>query len=232
MWSEQRRVLSPRYRLIVPDRRGYGDSPAGEPDDLDVEVADILALLGDGAHLVGFSYGGLLALLAAARRPDLIRSLTVIEPPVFGVARGHIAVDRIAVALTALYDAVPRLTPEEFRAGFGRMWGGEVLALPKLTPEQRRATTRMMNERNPAQVVVPTAQLAETRLPKFVISGGWAAAFEVLCDSLALQIGGERAIVPGAGHGVRHPAITEHMADFLARASWFPEGGTALRYPG
>ena len=34
--------------------------------------------------VVGHSYGGVIALLAAARRPELVRSLTVIEPPAFG----------------------------------------------------------------------------------------------------------------------------------------------------
>ncbi len=100
LWAEQRRVLAGRFRLVVPDRRGYGASTDGAPGDLDAEVADLLAVVGDGAHLVGFSYGGLLALLAAARQPRAIRSLTVIEPPVFAVAHGHPAIDRIIAALT------------------------------------------------------------------------------------------------------------------------------------
>jgi pimeloyl-ACP methyl ester carboxylesterase len=48
----------------------------------------------DGDHLVGHSYGGVITLLAAGRRPTAVRSLTVIEPPGTRVALGDPAVDR------------------------------------------------------------------------------------------------------------------------------------------
>jgi pimeloyl-ACP methyl ester carboxylesterase len=51
-------------------------------------------LLGDGAHLVGHSYGALGALFAAALRPDAVRSLTLVEPPVYGLARGYPAAEQ------------------------------------------------------------------------------------------------------------------------------------------
>ncbi len=219
MWAGYRRALADRYRLLVPDRRGYGASPGGTPGDLDAEVADLLAVVGDGAHLVGFSYGGLLALLAAARRPGAIRSLTVIEPPTFAVARGHPAVDRVSAALADLYDAAPALAPEAFSRAFGRIWGDERGEPPALTPERQRATARMMAERNPATIAVPLSALAAAPFPKLVLSGGWAAAFEVECDALARGIGAERASVPGAGHGVRDPALVTRLAAFLDRAS-------------
>jgi pimeloyl-ACP methyl ester carboxylesterase len=219
MWAEQRRVLSAKYRLLVPDRRGYGSSPDGKRGDLAIEVQDLLDVLGDGAHLVGFSYGGLLALLAAARKPEVIHSLTVIEPPVFDVAQAHPAVHHVITALTDLYNAVPQLTPEEFSLAFSRMWGDQRTELPVFTVEQRRATTRMMAEQNPAQVSIPLDRLATAPFPKLVLSGGWAEAFEVLCDTLSQQIGGERAVISQAGHTVRHPAIATCLATFLAAST-------------
>lgn len=215
MWAEQRRVLGDRYRLLVPDRRGYGASPDGQPGDFDAEVRDLLAVMGESAHLVGFSYGGLLALLAAARHPQAIRSLTVIEPPAFAVAQGHPAVDQVINALSDLYNAVPKLTPEAFSVAFRRMWGDGHPEPLLFTPEQRRATARMMAERNPAQISVPLEDLAAAAFPILVLSGGWAESFELLCDTIARRVGGERTVVPGAGHGVRHPAITARIAAFL-----------------
>src|SRR5919108_3106563 len=82
IWARQQE-LARRYRLYVPDRRGYGESPPAERKDFEVDIQDLIALLGGGAHLVGLSYGGVVSMLAAARRPDLVRSLTVIEPPAF-----------------------------------------------------------------------------------------------------------------------------------------------------
>jgi len=60
---------------------------------------------------------------------------------------------------------------------------------------------------------------AAAPFPKLVLSGGWAVAFEVVCDALAGGIGAECASVPGAGHGVRDPALVAHLAAFLDRAS-------------
>jgi hypothetical protein len=44
-------------------------------------------------------------------------------------------------------------------------------------------------------------------------------AFEVLCGTLAWAIGAGREVAPGAGRGVRDPALTTHLAAFLARAA-------------
>ncbi len=121
--------------------------------------------------------------------------------------------------MTELYAATPGLTPEEFSRDFGRMWGATDNTLPILTPERRRATTRMMAERDPAAVAMPLTILRDAPFPKLILSGGWSEAFEVVCDTLARAIGGERAVVPGAGHGVRDPAITADLAALLARTA-------------
>jgi pimeloyl-ACP methyl ester carboxylesterase len=55
--------------------------PAADGEDFLVDADDIANLMGDGAHLVGHSYGGLGAIAAAARRPEATRSLTLLEPP-------------------------------------------------------------------------------------------------------------------------------------------------------
>jgi pimeloyl-ACP methyl ester carboxylesterase len=51
-----------------------------------VDAADVVELLGDGAHLVGHSYGGVVAMLAAGLRPQAVRSLALIEPSWLRVA--------------------------------------------------------------------------------------------------------------------------------------------------
>src|SRR5947208_4986443 len=90
-WSEQR-SLAERFTLVIVDRPGYPPNPPLERIDFEEQADEIAELLEPGDHLVGHSYGGVISLLAAGRRPDL-GSLTVCEPPTFGVARGHPAVD-------------------------------------------------------------------------------------------------------------------------------------------
>ena len=78
-WEAQRPLADEGFRLLVLDRRGYGRSPAAEGEDFLRDADDIAELMGDGAHLVGHSYGGLGALFAAARRPEATLSLTLLE---------------------------------------------------------------------------------------------------------------------------------------------------------
>ena len=58
-WEAQRPLAEEGFRLSVFDRRGYGQSPLASGEDFLVDADDIVELLGDGAHLVGHSYGGL-----------------------------------------------------------------------------------------------------------------------------------------------------------------------------
>lgn len=88
-WSSQLSLGKDGYELFVLDRRGYDQSPTVEGEDFLRDAADIAQLLAEqtsgGAHLVGDSYGAIAALYAANQRPELVRSLTVLEPPAFGI---------------------------------------------------------------------------------------------------------------------------------------------------
>ncbi|MFC7731461.1 alpha/beta fold hydrolase [Actinomadura keratinilytica] len=86
------RPLADAYRLLMVDRRGHGASPDIDRTDYEVDADDIVGLLTGipgGAHLVGHSYGGVAVMLAAARRPDLVRSLTLIQPGALRPAADH-----------------------------------------------------------------------------------------------------------------------------------------------
>lgn len=76
------------YHVIAPDLRGFGDSDA-PPDpaaySIETLVEDVSALIASSgqacAHLVGHDWGGLIAWCVAAWRPDLVRSLTILNAP-------------------------------------------------------------------------------------------------------------------------------------------------------
>src|SRR4051794_3052214 len=112
------RPLAHDHSLVLPDRRGYGASAARGPADFDVDARDVAALLGDGAHLVGHSYGAVVALLAAARRPEAVRTLTVAEPAALDVVRGDEAVEQLIETLSEVNASTGSLTPAEFVVRF------------------------------------------------------------------------------------------------------------------
>src|SRR5215210_6198603 len=72
--------LRARWTLARLYRRGYPPSPpaADGRHDFDVDAADVAALLGARPHVVAHSYGVLGTLIAAAREPARVRSLTLI----------------------------------------------------------------------------------------------------------------------------------------------------------
>lgn len=85
-WTDLMALLDDRLDSVAPDLPGHGRSP-GSPTGryrLTTHVHAVESLLaGDGrrpVHLVGNSLGGAVATLVAARRPDLVRSLTLISP--------------------------------------------------------------------------------------------------------------------------------------------------------
>lgn len=79
-------VLAGRFRVIVPDMPGYGQSSKGvdhgDPfGDLAFAIRGLLDQLGiDKAHLVGNSYGGAAALRLALDRPDKVDRLILMGP--------------------------------------------------------------------------------------------------------------------------------------------------------
>ncbi|MEZ5180555.1 MAG: alpha/beta hydrolase [Acidimicrobiales bacterium] len=68
--------------LVRYDRRGYGRSAALGAVDLDGHVADLLAVIGGRRSVVlGHSFGGVAALVAAVQVPDVVRAVVAYEAP-------------------------------------------------------------------------------------------------------------------------------------------------------
>ncbi|RYP85074.1 alpha/beta fold hydrolase [Nocardioides guangzhouensis] len=86
-------ALADRFRVIVPDLPGYGDSSKhvdqGDPfGDLAFAVRGLLDELGvEKAHLIGNSYGGAAALRLALDRPDKVDKLILMGPGGVGTTR-------------------------------------------------------------------------------------------------------------------------------------------------
>jgi 3-oxoadipate enol-lactonase len=219
------------FRVIHYHRRGYaGSGPALRPASVAAEVADcraLLAALGVGtAHVVGASYSAAIALSLAATAPELVRTLTVMEPPPQGVP-----------------------SAQDFRAASARLAGtartlGSVVALDELMtmlagPDWRRVCERDL----PGSVAAmerDAATFFESDLPallawRFEEADAAAIACPVLCvggsDSdpwfadmrariLDLVPQAEGSTVPGAGHllAATHPDESAALVvDFLRR---------------
>ena len=94
-WSEfvERTALAEARDLIRVDLRGHGDSPTCGAIGLDIWCADLLALLdAEGAAqavVVGHSLGAQVALACAARAPQRVAALVLIDPVFRAALRGR-----------------------------------------------------------------------------------------------------------------------------------------------
>jgi pimeloyl-ACP methyl ester carboxylesterase len=216
-WNAQK-PLAQRFEVVAPNRRGFPPGPDVEQVDFEDEAAWLEQFLEPGTHLVGHSYGGVISLLAAARRPETIRSLTVVEPPAFGVARGVPAADEFIARIEEHWTSGQR-DPAEFLRGFLAVVGSST-PVGNLTPELLQGARTLMVERSPAEAVIPFDELARAPFPKLVVSGRHSAAFETVCDVLKEQLHAERAVLPGAGHSVQRlgEPFNDLLASFVERA--------------
>jgi pimeloyl-ACP methyl ester carboxylesterase len=220
-WVAQRPLADEGFRLLAPDRRGYGRSPAAAGEDFLRDAENIAALMGDGAHLVGHSYGGLGALFAAAHNPGATLSLALLEPAAFALGQqdphGRALVDEVR----DMWDAdVP---DERWVVGFLKAVGSDpddftpdflAAALP-LVPVLRRGRPLWSGD-------LPLAELAAAPFPKLVVSGGHSAGFDAICDDLAERIGASRTVIGGAGHEIQ---FTGTPINDTLRALWHERDG-------
>ena len=209
--------LSERWTLLVAYRRGYApspDPPAGR-QDFELDAADIEPLLDDHPHLVGHSYGGVVAALAATRRPDHVRSLTLLEPALFlpiedpEVARfARIGEQVLARGL----DTEPATLREFLKAA-----GAPVSDVGPLPDEVARSVRRAQGSRPPSEAHPPLEILREAGIPSLVVSGNHHLAVERMCDAVTTALAAKRLVCPGAGHFIAAaPGFAEQLERFLS----------------
>jgi pimeloyl-ACP methyl ester carboxylesterase len=159
-WTDLAALLAVRFDGWAVDLPGFGRSHPPARGAYSVRghvraVVDVLERItaepgeaaGRPVHLVGNSLGGLVSLVVAARRPDLVASLTLISPamPVYRVPR---AFSRALVLL--LLPGVPSLadrrltgvTPEQQVRGMVRMCFGDPSRVPRERLDQALAEMR------------------------------------------------------------------------------------------
>lgn len=84
VWEPTISMLPPGRRYLALDQRGHGQSPRHESLDYAAsaflkDTVEVIDELGGRVHLVGHSMGARIALLAAARHPDKLRSTTIVD---------------------------------------------------------------------------------------------------------------------------------------------------------
>jgi len=209
--------LRARWTLASVHRRGYPPSPPPLEgrQDFEVDAADVLPLLASRPHVVAHSYGVLGTLIAAAQRPKDIRSLTLIEPPLYQVVQGDSEVERLERTGDAVLTDGLDADPETLRE-FLRMAGAPGIDDGPLPEAVASGVRRAHGGRLPGEARPELDRIREATVPALVASGDHTPGIERICDALAAAIDGDRLVAPGAGHFVAAaPGFAEQLERFL-----------------
>jgi pimeloyl-ACP methyl ester carboxylesterase len=223
-WGEdtfprQRELAAAGYTVVLVDRRGFGASPPLGAVDFERDALDLRELADGGAHLIGHSYGAVVAMLAAGANPSMVLSLTLIEPPLLTVAESDASVSEWRDRLAELYAAAPSLTHEEFWLGFVRAGGALVEEAPRLDRLDRRAIEATMTERPIWGARVAFETLRAMSCPKVLCLGGRrllpgpmilsGRALHLVGTEIADRIGAEVVLFDFSAH---NPQLEEPVA--------------------
>lgn len=229
MWDAQITPLRTRFRCVAYDHRGQGESEAPttglDMDTLTEDAAALIASLQLGpVHFIGMSMGGFVGMRLAARRPELVRSLVLIdtsggpEPPenlpryrrLEWVARWFGTRPVLGRVQAIMHGASARRDPA--RAVALRTWRDHLLKV------DARAMIRAVEgvlQREPATPLLPAI-----RCPTLVMVGEEdVATVPARAEELAAAIAGARLVrIPRAGHmsPIDAPeAVTAELRSFL-----------------
>jgi len=210
--------LTERWTLAFVHRRGYPPSPppARGGADFDVDAADLVPQLAGRPHVAAHSYGVLGALLATARTPEHVRSIALIEPPLWYLVPD----DPEVLRLERLGDAVLadglNADPAALR-DFLRLAGARGVDDGPLPEEVAGGVRRAHGGRRPGEARPQLHRLRSAGVPALVASGGHSDGIERVCDALAGELAATRVVAPGAGHFVADaPGFAAQLERFLS----------------
>lgn len=187
---------------------GYGGEAPAVGDV--AAAAHSLALATGGVDgVVGYSYGGVVAAMAACMEQPA--ALVLVEPALFQLSRDRLATRRLIERLEPVYlDA--SLTDETFERAFLRALTGEEVDAAA-TADALRSSRRSRLHGAPWRHAIDPGCLAETRM--LVLTGGWNEEYEEVAAAL-VALGARHEVLPGHGHRVvDHPECSDRIRSFV-----------------
>lgn len=236
IWAGVQAALLDKLAMTAFDRPGHGRSPEWRGDGLAPGGGEALhrattriaaRLIDKRADVIGHSYGATVALRLALERPELVRTLTLIEPPLLPLAEGlpgHAAYLHAMAGFGAALDAGDR---DEAARIFNDAVNPDAPWASVPEPVRARLAARIHLVADEAAVPMEDAaglgapgRLEALSLPVLLIEGSATPpVFAEVQSALAARIpGAQRVIAVGAGHmsPLTHPVnVAGEIAAFL-----------------
>jgi 3-oxoadipate enol-lactonase len=239
LFAPQIEALRARYRCIAWDHRGQGKSGSDHRHCIDMElvwqdaVQIVERVAGGAVHFLGLSMGGFVAMRMGARRPDLVRSLMLLETSSDPEPVENIGQYRLLTRVTKL------LGPKVVKNKVAPIMLGKTILADKARRDELAKYVNLMSRRRDIWRAVNGvidragihAELSRITAPTLVVVGDEDVATpRPKAEKIAAAITGARLVtIPRAGHSspVEEPAlVTAAIEDFLSSLS---AGRTAAR---
>jgi pimeloyl-ACP methyl ester carboxylesterase len=124
MWRTTCEALSRKFKCIAYDRRGFGESTS--PDETFRNIDDLDAVIQhfgcDGAHLIGSSQGGRIAIDYALAKPKSVLSLVLVAPALSGASFPSSYPPTVQLLMNGLEQAETAQDFEKMNAIEAHMW--------------------------------------------------------------------------------------------------------------
>lgn len=227
-------LLSHSFTVVAYDRRGHSLSscPPGQGsvrDDVD-DLAALITFLALGpAHVAGASWGGSIALRLVAVRPELVRSLTIHEPPLFDLLRVDAAdLHELAELRARLATVAARLESGDLESA-ARLYFDQVAETPggwtgldrgRRSMLLSNALTYLDQCRDPDALGIEVDALAAFEGPVLVTHGNRRPPlFRRIVEMVVAVMPGARSeAIPGAAHDpqITHPGCYAQLIEQFA----------------
>lgn len=230
MFEAQVAALKDRYRVIAYDHRGQAQSEITESGyDMDSIAADAAALIeklspGNPVHFAGLSMGGFTGMRLAIRRPELLKSLVLLETSADPEPRENVPKYRLLNLIARLF-GFGVLTGQVMPIMFGEKFLRDpVRAAQREEMKRRLIANRRAGTVRAVQGVIERdgvyEQLGRIRTPTLIIVGDQdKATVPAKSERMHAAIAGSKLVViPGAGHSssIEEPAaVTAAIEAFL-----------------
>src|SRR5215831_13277100 len=177
-WIPVAELLSHRYRLIMPDLRGHGDSGLGEgPADMAKHASDVARVMTaagvDRAPIIGVSIGGYVIFEFWRRSPQRVAALVLCNTKAASdsaeARSGRLkAAEEVLQRGTEVFfeGLLQKLLGETTRRARPDLVEGALRMMRKMSPEDVAAVQRGMADRADS---IPTAQTIH--VPTLIITG-------------------------------------------------------------